>query len=142
VTTLKKALAEGRATREDLAAARSIASLQAWSGGSDTLLFAEEIVDAKMTRDPDTQRIGFVAGRVVGRTWVYSYDESRIVCAGRVEGRSSPTVEVKYRSTSISPTLEDPATFLARTEAEKNKLWEDLVSQTKSAAKASLRAVP
>lgn len=142
VRWFRKKLADGIANLDDLRRARSLASQDGWSGGSDTLLFADEIVEARMTRDPETYRIGFAPGRVVGRSYVYSYDASRIVCAGRLEGKSSPTIEVKYQSTSISPTLEDPATFLARTEAEKSKLWEDLVSQTKTAAKESLRAVP
>lgn len=137
---LRKKLGEGRATTEDLRVAEAIGG-SAWDGGTETLLFADEIVEARMTRDPDTKRIGFISGRVTGRTYLYSFEAGRIICAGRFEARSSPTLEVKYQSTSISPTLEDPATSLARTEAEKTKLREDLFTQAQGAARDGLRAL-
>jgi hypothetical protein len=140
VKYLEERLRGGEVTRTQLDEVKRITSKAAFAGMSDAFFVADEMVDARMTLDEETKRIGFVAGHINGRAFLYSYDDARIACAGRFEARSSPTIEVKYESTSLSPTLEDPATFQARTGAEKRRLSEDLVSQARIAAKDSLRA--
>jgi hypothetical protein len=138
VKHLETRLREGVVTRMQLDEVKRITSKAAFSRTADPFFVADEIVEARMTKDPQTGQIRFIAGQITGRAFLYSHDDERVACAGRFEARSSATVEVKYDSTSLSPTLEDPATFLARTTAEKRRLWEDLVSQAGAAARQSL----
>jgi len=138
---LRASLNDKSARNGQYQTARRMAGNESFAGAVNVVLVASAIVDATMMLDPETRRPGFVPGHVVGRAYLYSFDKHAIVCAADIDARSSESITVEYRSTALSPTLEDPATFLERTKATQEKLREDLMEQTRLAVDRSMRGL-
>lgn len=126
------------ATKDDLDTARSIVL---GTGGRAIFVDVSDETEPDVSFGPDVDGDGtFDPGSLHGRAYLYRVDEGRIVCAGDLEAESSPTVDVRYFTTTIngSPITD---TF-ARHEGEKAGVQRDFQVQIRRALATGLRAVP
>jgi len=80
------------------------------------------------------ERGGYFAGQVIGAVYLYSYARGRVICAGEIDARNSPEIEVSY--THFGGDQQDK-----EREAARAVLRRDLEVALRRAIATSLRAV-